>query len=95
MLHNIKTKAKQCSDFCFVIFYLLYYNFFFFTFHPNSLLKNFSINDGTELWKKAEATVRVSFGEEVHFMNPDLTQNLVACLIGAPYLDSSIRQAMR
>ena len=37
-----------------------------------------------ELWEKAEATVLCIFGEQVQVMNPDLTRNLVACLIGVP-----------
>ena len=61
--------------------------------HPRSLLENFFtfgwFRAAPDLWAKAEATVRDSFGEEVHVMNPDLARNLVACLIGAPFLDAS------
>ena len=61
--------------------------------HPRSLLENFFtfgwFQAAPDLWEKAEATVRDSFCKEVHVMNPDLAQNLVPCLKGAPYLDVS------
>ena len=61
--------------------------------HPNPLLGNIFINDwykaAQNLWEKAEATLRNSFGEEVCVMNPDLVLNLVVSLMLAPYWDES------